>query len=281
MGRSLTESQKAVKRARQQTPEYIAKRKAYDKARYAENIKKPEYLARINSEEHKAYHKAYTSTPEYKEKMKAYRATPEYKEKQRKCNKITFEKARESGYYESPKYKEYQREYRNRPEWKAFLKEYQKGEAQKAKRKEYSQTEKFKEKQRAYQSTDEYKERQRAKYRQRMDNDMDFKLQTIIRRRVGRFLQGRGRSVGLLGCSLAEARAHIESQFQDGMTWDNWSHGGWNIDHIRPCASFDLTKEEDLRACWHYTNLQPLWAKDNYAKSSIWNGKFYVKGQPL
>jgi hypothetical protein len=72
----------------------------------------------------------------------------------------------------------------------------------------------------------------------------------------------------LLGCSLAKAQSHLESQFSLGMTWDN--HGEWHIDHIRPCASFDLTDPEQQKECCHYTNLQPLWAAENLAKSDKW-----------
>ena len=70
----------------------------------------------------------------------------------------------------------------------------------------------------------------------------------------------------LLGCSVEELKKHLENQFVKGMTWNNYGLHGWHIDHIIPCASFDLTKEEEQRKCFHYTNLQPLWAKDNYAK---------------
>ena len=72
----------------------------------------------------------------------------------------------------------------------------------------------------------------------------------------------------LLGCSLAKAQAHLEAQFLPGMSWEN--HGEWHIDHIRPCASFDLTDPEQQKQCCHYTNLQPLWAADNLAKSDTW-----------
>ena len=71
-------------------------------------------------------------------------------------------------------------------------------------------------------------------------------------------------AINLLGCTIQEARNHIEKQFIDGMSWENY--GKWHIDHIKPCASFDLTKENDQRKCFHYTNLQPLWAKDNLVK---------------
>lgn len=73
----------------------------------------------------------------------------------------------------------------------------------------------------------------------------------------------------LLGCTVVEAREYLESLFLPGMTWDN--HGQWHIDHIRPCASFsDMTDLEQQKECCHYTNLQPLWAEDNIAKSDKW-----------
>lgn len=72
----------------------------------------------------------------------------------------------------------------------------------------------------------------------------------------------------LLGCSIICARQHLEAQFLPGMSWDN--HGEWHIDHIRPCASFDLTDLEQQKECFHYTNLQPLWAADNLRKSDTW-----------
>ena len=78
----------------------------------------------------------------------------------------------------------------------------------------------------------------------------------------------KGSSVRDLGCSIAELKSHLEKQFQPGMTWTNWSRDGWHIDHIIPLSSFDLTdREQFLKAC-HYTNLQPLWAKDNMSKGA-------------
>lgn len=71
----------------------------------------------------------------------------------------------------------------------------------------------------------------------------------------------------LLGCDINFLRGHLESKFQKGMTWENYNHKGWHMDHIIPCAVFDMTNEEEQRVCFHYTNLQPLWAKDNISKS--------------
>jgi Uri superfamily endonuclease len=72
-----------------------------------------------------------------------------------------------------------------------------------------------------------------------------------------------------IGCSVPHLRQHLEAQFTDGMTWDN--HGEWHIDHIKPCASFDLTDAEQQRECFNYTNLQPLWAVDNLTKGAKYN----------
>ncbi|MBW2472885.1 MAG: hypothetical protein JRE18_12495 [Deltaproteobacteria bacterium] len=70
--------------------------------------------------------------------------------------------------------------------------------------------------------------------------------------------------------SWEELAQHLESQFTDGMSWDNY--GQWHIDHIRPCVSFDLTDPEQQKECFNYTNLQPLWAKDNLSKGGKWDG---------
>lgn len=69
----------------------------------------------------------------------------------------------------------------------------------------------------------------------------------------------------LIGCTISELKNHLESTFQDGMTWDNY--GEWHIDHIKPCSSFNLENVEEQKKCFHYTNLQALWAIDNRKKS--------------
>lgn len=70
----------------------------------------------------------------------------------------------------------------------------------------------------------------------------------------------------LIGCSWYDLKNHLESLFLEGMNWDNYGINGWHIDHIIPCNSFDLTKKEEQLKCFHYTNLQPLWALDNILK---------------
>jgi hypothetical protein len=67
----------------------------------------------------------------------------------------------------------------------------------------------------------------------------------------------------LIGCSKSGLVARIEAQFIPGMSWENYGRGGWEIDHIKPCASFDLTDPAQQAACFHFTNLRPRWASDN------------------
>lgn len=74
-----------------------------------------------------------------------------------------------------------------------------------------------------------------------------------------------GSAVDDLGCTIPEFRAYLESQFQDGMTWENHGCGenDWSIDHIKPLNTFDLSdRSQFLEAC-HYTNMRPLWHRDN------------------
>jgi hypothetical protein len=75
-----------------------------------------------------------------------------------------------------------------------------------------------------------------------------------------------GRTQELIGCSYEALRRHLAAQFLPGMSWEN--HGEWEIDHIRPCASFDLTNPVQQRECFHYSNLQPLWRRENRRKGA-------------
>jgi hypothetical protein len=73
-----------------------------------------------------------------------------------------------------------------------------------------------------------------------------------------------------LGCDLQWLVAWLEVQFQPGMTWDNYGPI-WHVDHIRPCASFNLTDPDQQQLCFHWTNLQPLFAEENLRKSANYN----------
>jgi hypothetical protein len=103
--------------------------------------------------------------------------------------------------------------------------------------------------------------------------NIQYRIKSNLSRRIRCFLNGKSKSkvtTAYLGCSLDFFKNYIENLFKDGMSWDNYGLHGWHIDHIRPCASFDLTDPAQQCICFHYSNLQPLWAKDNIKKSSFW-----------
>lgn len=105
--------------------------------------------------------------------------------------------------------------------------------------------------------------------RNRMKRDPTFKILHRLRTRILLVLNGKKKaesSMNLLGCTADDFKKHIESQFKDDMSWENYGIKGWHIDHIKPCASFDLSIAEEQKKCFHYTNLQPLWWFDNLSK---------------
>ena len=107
--------------------------------------------------------------------------------------------------------------------------------------------------------------------RDRYEKDSAYRLACNLRNRLRQALKGACKAEttkDLLGCTYEAARAHIEAQFTEGMSWDKMGLRGIHIDHIKPCDSFDLTDPEQRRECFHYTNLQPLWAEDNLRKSN-------------
>ena len=76
----------------------------------------------------------------------------------------------------------------------------------------------------------------------------------------------------LIGCTVDELKEHINSQLNDGMTFDNY--GLWEIDHIIPVSSFNFNNQSEIIECFNYKNLQPLWREDNIKKSNKINLQF-------
>lgn len=100
---------------------------------------------------------------------------------------------------------------------------------------------------------------------ERLKTDILFKLKRNIRIRINKFLKNKkDNSSNVVGCSPNYLKEHLEKQFNNGMSWDNY--GNWHIDHIIPLSS--AKTEEDIYKLCHYTNLQPLWAEDNLKKSN-------------
>lgn len=123
------------------------------------------------------------------------------------------------------------------------------------------------------------KEKSNRYFSDRYKNDPIYRLKQGQRNRIGKLLKESNtiktvKTPELLGCTVAELKVYLERLFLPGMTWENhgrWKVGQpmtWHVDHIRPCAIFDLTDPEQQKTCFHYTNLQPLWAIDNLMKSA-------------
>jgi hypothetical protein len=128
-----------------------------------------------------------------------------------------------------------------------------------------------KDRKKAYKRNAEWRKRNWAKvYAKRLEptnkiaNMFRSRLCTAIKKQLG---FKKVKSIELLGCSIPELMSHLQSKFYANMSWDNYG-SYWHIDHIRPCASFNLQNEEEQQICFHYSNLQPLTAKDNIIKGA-------------
>lgn len=98
-----------------------------------------------------------------------------------------------------------------------------------------------------------------------------YKLKVLMRDRLNKFfkyskLNKNNSTLKIVGCPPDKLKEHIEKQFVDGMSWENHGLFGWHIDHIIPLSS--AKTEEELYKLCHFSNLQPLWAKDNLRKSN-------------
>jgi hypothetical protein len=159
------------------------------------------------------------------------------------------------------------------------IKRYNTSEKHKDSNERYRTSEKGKDKITTYRKTEEYRLKNNEYKRQAYSVsslNINSKLAALLRSRMNSCIKGlykSGSAVRDLGCSIEFLKTYLESQFQSGMTWENWSMNGWHIDHILPLSSFDLTDREQLLKACHYTNLQPLWAKDNLSKGKKYDAK--------
>ena len=219
----------------------------------------------------------------------------------RQCSKCKQNKAAEDFNKGRPECRECQKEYRkawyqqNREKIKEWGKAYYEQNAEKLKEQQKAyhkqNREKLKEKMKAYykQNREKIKEQRKAYRKQNRDKiriyvrnkrktNLNFKLADNLRKRVRLALNGKSKSkntLKLLGCSVDFLKKYLENQFQSGMSWNNYGNPNgdhsecWHMDHIVPCASFDdLDDPKQQQKCFHYSNLQPLWAKDNISKGA-------------
>jgi len=167
---------------------------------------------------------------------------------------------------------------RNKSSYRTRRQEYRKQNREKllAASKAYyaSNRDKVCEKHREYrqENREKTRERNREYQRQKWQSDFAYWLKKTVGRRMRDALscqsaRKKGRTAALIGCSVPDLALHLESMFLPGMSWENYGYHGWHIDHIIPLAKFDLSDPTQQSAAFHYTNLQPLWAKDNLCKS--------------
>jgi hypothetical protein len=115
----------------------------------------------------------------------------------------------------------------------------------------------------------EHKKERNEKLKIKRKIDVNFKIIETLRARINIAIKNNKKinhSIELLGCTPKELKQYLELQFKDGMSWDNYGLYGWHIDHIIPCSIFDMSDPVEQKQCFHYSNLQPLWAKDNLIK---------------
>lgn len=165
-----------------------------------------------------------------------------------------------------PDVKAKKKERESKPEFLIRLSKYREG------------SDKYKESQRRYQKSDKYKKTvslYNKNLQRRIRGKISIRIYSALKTqnqiKLMRFNE-------YLGCTLDFFMRHIESRFLPNMTWDNWGRGEgmWHIDHVIPCAAFDLTDIEQQKKCFHYTNQQPLWEKLNLQKNSKFQGIRYT-----
>ena len=122
--------------------------------------------------------------------------------------------------------------------------------------------------------------KQRNEYmRQRTNLNPKFKINEAISSNIRSSLKGKkaGRHwETFVDYTVDQLKRHLEKQFKDGMSWDNYGRNGWNIDHIIPVSVFNFSSPNDIdfKRCWALSNLQPMWARENIIKSNKLNKPF-------
>jgi hypothetical protein len=119
---------------------------------------------------------------------------------------------------------------------------------------------------------------------ERKEELIKYKIKTNTSRRIREMLSFKksNRTIEYVGCSLDDFKLHLENQFIDKMSWDNYGEdaskdkkNAWHIDHIIPCDAFDFDDEFETKACFYYKNLRPLWASENIIKKNTFNKELF------
>lgn len=124
---------------------------------------------------------------------------------------------------------------------------------------------------RATETAKEWQKKQMVKPEFRIKKNLRGRIYVALKRGIKT-----ATTMELLGCTIEEFKVYIELQFKDGMGWHNYTKDVWHLDHIKPCKLFDLTKKEQQIACFHFSNLQPLWAIDNLVKGTKYKAECQI-----
>jgi hypothetical protein len=171
---------------------------------------------------------------------------------------------RDRQYYQTKNYKKWRAEYRKRPEILA------KERAQVIKYR--SQPDTYK-KRREYLNRPDIKKRTRYLQNKRLKENIQIRLNVRISGAIRHSLKN-GKQwyhwEDLVGYTVDDLKQHLEKQFKNGMSWDNYRHDGWHIDHIIPLKAFNFSSygDIDFKRAWALDNLQPLWGKENMSKGA-------------
>jgi len=220
--------------------------RAYQKKKYSED---PQYREKAKEAARERLRAKYQSDPEYRAKvLAASKQRQVVKADEIRAYQRTYKQENRDKLAEASRLRKAER-YANDPEYR----------------------EKCKQGARDAYATPAGKEYARQYTRRKKDNDPAYRMISNVRGRIRGLLKGDDRSattMELIGCTAEELKAHLEKQFQPGMTWESYTYYGWHVDHKIPCANFDLTSPEQQRKCFHYTNLQPMFRVENQSKGN-------------
>lgn len=124
---------------------------------------------------------------------------------------------------------------------------------------------------------DAIREQKRIWSNKKSAEDVQYRIRRNLRTRIRCALKPSNaykvdKSENLLGCTIQFYKEYLTTLFTEGMSWNKFMAGEIEIDHIKPCKLFDLTKEDEQRKCFHYKNTQPLWSIDNLKKGIKYDG---------
>jgi hypothetical protein len=106
------------------------------------------------------------------------------------------------------------------------------------------------------------------------ETDINYKITCNLRTRLWGAIKNNyksGSAVNDLGCTIEYFKTYIESNFEKGMSWDNWGRDTWHLDHVKPLSSFNLSNRKEFLIAVNYKNIKPMWFKDNLSKGGIKN----------